>query len=81
MNSEKQSCSLCAIKPYFYEGLRGDEKEYSKHESSRVLSSGPWSWLKVCKDQNDRLAIYAVGDEDTELYYPNFCPECGRKLT
>lgn len=72
-------CTLCSIKPFFYddgvEGLR-----YSQYESSKVLSAGPWTWIKACKDEDNRLALYAVGDENTELYYPKFCPECGRRL-
>ena len=72
-------CPLCSIMPYFYpdrlEGL-----SWSKYDSSKVLSSGPWTWLKACKDKDNRLALYAVGDSDTELYYQKFCPECGRKL-
>lgn len=72
-------CPLCSIKPYFYSD-RIEGLIWSQYESSKVLSSGPWSWLKACKDKDNRLALYAVGDEDTELYYPKFCPECGRKL-
>lgn len=72
-------CPLCSIKPFFYPDRIGGLC-WSKYESSKVLSSGPGSWLKACEDKYNRLALYAVGDEDTGLYYPKFCPECGRRL-
>ena len=73
-------CSLCSMMPFLYdEGLSG--LRWSQYESSKVISSGPWTWLKACKDKDNRLALYGVGDDYTELYYPKFCPECGRKLT
>lgn len=73
-------CSLCSMKPFFYDD-RLDGLCWSQYDSSKVISSGPWTWLRACKDKDNRLALYGVGDDYTELYYPKFCPECGRKLT
>ena len=76
---KKCECPLCSMKPFFYDdrlnGLR-----WGQYESSETISSGPWTWLKACKDKDNRLALYGVGEDFTEMYYPKFCPECGRKL-
>jgi len=31
-------------------------------------------------DRDNRLFIFARSDDDTDRYYPRFCPECGRKI-
>lgn len=68
-------CPLCSMKPFF--DMAGEWHGYS---SSKQLESGPWISLRACKDKYDRLAIYATAEDDTDFYYPNFCPECGRRL-
>lgn len=72
-------CPLCSIKPYFSDYCI-DGTTWSRFDSSKLLSSGPWTWLKACKDKDNRLALYAVGDDYSDLHYPKFCPECGRRL-
>lgn len=68
-------CPLCNMKPFFT--LDG---EWSQFESSKELESGPWTKLYACIDKNGSLAMYGAGDSTTDLYYPRFCPECGREL-
>jgi len=75
LERERKKCSLCSIKPVFFGG-----KQWSQWDSSISLADGGWTGLRACKDWNDKLAIYAVGDEYSDLYYPKFCPECGREL-
>lgn len=72
-------CPLCSIKPYFYDD-RIDGLTWNKYASSKILASGSGPWLIACKDPDNRLALHALCDDGAELYYPKFCPECGRKL-
>lgn len=68
-------CQLCSMKPVF-----DAEGCWLRFESSTNLEYGPWISLMACKDQLDRMAIYAVADDYSDMYYPNFCPKCGRRL-
>lgn len=76
--AEKKSCPLCNLKAVFWNNAW--ETEWDRNESSVELVQGPWTILYACKDDKDRLALYASGDSYTDLYHPSFCPECGRKL-
>ena len=35
-------------------------------------------YVKVVSDE--QMCFYALGDGYTESYYPNFCPNCGRRI-
>lgn len=73
--AKNKCCKICDIKPYIW----GDGT-WVLHESSLILAEGPWTTLYACKDRDGRTALYGVGDDFTDLYYPKYCPECGRKL-
>lgn len=70
-------CKLCGLEPLTYE----EEEEGYFHEKDVELAEGNYSSLKCVKNSAGRMCIYAVGDDCTEDYFPNFCPECGKKLT
>ena len=75
-NESTNACPLCSITPSF------DRTGFwERYDSSVVLSEGGWTELYACKDPHGRLALYGCGDDETEFYYPKFCPECGRKLS
>lgn len=44
------------------------------------LISGGYVRIYIGPDKNGRIGIVGVGDGTTDIYYPNFCPECGDKL-
>ena len=70
----ENKCKICGLKPKF---LR---ERYQRYESSIEIITGNLTSVRVAKDRNDRVFIYASGDCYTDNYYPNYCPECGRKL-
>ena len=46
----------------------------------RTIESGAWVALMAEFDKDGRLALFAQAEDNTDRYYPKFCPECGRKL-
>ena len=70
------TCPLCSITPSF-----DGTGFWERYDSSVELASGSWTMLYACKDRHGMLALYGCGDDETEFYYPKFCPECGRKLS
>jgi len=76
MMERKESCKLCGIKPKFFL----DTKEYCPALSHTTLADGVWSTLRFGAEKDGTLFISAVGEEETDHYYPKFCPEFGRQL-
>lgn len=50
------------------------------NETEMQIGNSSWVGLYVCKDRNNKLYIYASGEENTDWYYPKFCPECGKQI-
>lgn len=73
MNGRKP-CRICGLRPQFHDGV------WQQYQSSLTIACGGYTAVRACKDEAGRTAIYASGDDYSELYYPRFCPECGRKL-
>lgn len=71
--AEKKVCGLCSMKPYF-----NSDGERNMYASPEQLETGAWVTLYACKDKDNRLAIYASAECYTDLYYPDYCPECGK---
>lgn len=57
-------CKLCENKP----------------KTKQTIEEGAYIVLNAGIDENSRLYFEAVGESYTDRYYPNYCPECGRKL-
>lgn len=72
-------CEYCEIKPVFKKDILG-YSVYNKEESQRVLRPGGMhSDLVMGVDSNGK--IYLEADEGQDfLWYPAFCPVCGRSL-
>lgn len=67
-------CQLCERK-------HDESAVVSSHKENRELLAGdPWTTLECGVDNEDRLFLIACGEDETEHYYPKFCPECGRQL-
>ena len=45
-----------------------------------TIANGYNTYLDMGIDENLRLYFKAIGDDETDKYYPKYCPECGRKL-
>lgn len=71
----RESCRLCSIKPKFY-----TPKEYDPYESRVILAEGVWSGLYFGVKEDGTLFMLAAGEDESDYYYPKFCPECGRRL-
>lgn len=76
---EKYMCEYCGIKPAFQNNISG-HCVYDKEGSQRVLAPGGMhSDLVMGVDENG--AVFMESDEgENNLWYPNFCPICGRNL-
>ena len=45
-----------------------------------AAGEGAYAALYMGVDENANLKMYASGENNSDDYYPKFCPECGRKL-
>jgi len=68
------SCSFCGI---CYAKSKQCDFKREHHEE---LVPGIWTSLRHGVDNYGQFFIFAKGEEESERYYPKFCPECGRKL-
>lgn len=67
-------CSFCTARYAAFMQWQHDR------EQRKELVPGGWTTLERGVDKDNRTFIVAVGDDETDRYYPKFCPECGRKL-
>lgn len=68
-------CSFCNVS-YLW-----DEPLVSEREQRKDLSfDGNYVALIRGVDEDNRIFLIAQAEDDTDRYYPKFCPECGRKL-
>ena len=51
-----------------------------KSQVETIIEKGYDTYLVTGIDENLRLYFKAIGDDETDKYYPKYCPECGRKL-
>lgn len=72
-------CEYCEIEPVFTTDAHGHDV-YDKDKSQKVLDpGGMYSQLVMGTDEDDQVFIEA--DEGANrMWYPNFCPVCGRDL-
>ncbi len=68
------SCSFCGIT---YDPSKRCEFKREHHED---LVPGIWTQLRHGVDDNGQFFIFASGEDNSERYYPKFCPECGRRI-
>ena len=68
-------CDFCDIR---YDASATLDSEREKRQS---LVYGFWATLIHGIDKNNRAFIVACGDDESDYYYPKFCPECGRRLS
>lgn len=72
-----KGCKYCNQKPRFVD-LDGTPVLISDIEM--VRGDGSYAALMIGADEDGRLRMYASGENESDDYYPKFCPECGRKL-
>lgn len=53
---------------------------FCKANKNFVLVSGHFEYIEVSHWGDDCLELWAEGDDNTESYYPKFCPECGCRV-
>ncbi len=72
-------CEYCEIEPMFKKDILG-HSVYDKDKSQKALDpGGMYSQLVMGTDEDEQVFIEA--DEGANrLWYPNFCPVCGRDL-
>ena len=72
-------CQYCEIEPVFTKDVLGRDV-YDKDKSQKVLKSGGmYSDLVIGADDEGRIFMEA-DEAANSLWYPNFCPVCGRDL-
>lgn len=67
-------CKYCSRKPVF--GYNNNFEEYQNEDS---IASGAYTTLDIGVDEEGKLILIAYGD-GRAVYYPKYCPECGREL-
>lgn len=68
-----EECRYCSRKPVFDDGY------FNAFENEEDVGNGCYTGLTIGIDIDGNLIISACGD-DRSVYYPKYCPECGRKL-
>lgn len=48
-------------------------------ENNLLMAAQPYTGIEIQNTKKDGFSIIATGDFSA-VYYPKFCPECGRKL-
>lgn len=71
VTARRKGCDLCQ-RVYDPKGCR--------FSNSVEIASGCWVDMRLGVDEYGRVYMYATADDDTDPYYPKFCPECGRDL-
>lgn len=71
---QKLKCRYCNRKPEFDKS--GSFYEWDNEEE---IAQGPWTLMYAGVDEKGRMILTASGD-GRAVYYPKYCPECGRKL-
>ena len=69
---------ICQRKPVFVDVC--GKRCYSLCKSTEDIVDGMWAHLCAGVDENGNLIMVAMGDDESDFYYPKFCPECGRQL-
>jgi len=67
-------CSFCNKKYDPSKAIRFER------EGRVSMSYDGYTGLKCGVDENGCMFIIAVGEDESDRYYPKFCPECGQKL-
>lgn len=74
-----KKCEYCGIMPAYKKDILG-KAYYDKYDSQKVLSCGGMHCdLVIGADQDGKIFMEADEGDDL-LWYPNFCPVCGRDL-
>lgn len=45
-----------------------------------TLAEGCYVSMSMCVEKDGTVTLSACGEDETDNYYPKFCPECGRSL-
>lgn len=71
-------CKFCERKPVINEEFNA----FFIFENCETLVAGEGAYeeIGIGVDKNGNLLLIAFGMNQSDYYYPKFCPECGRKL-
>ena len=67
-------CKYCEQRP-----KRDVNGYYRQCDNQIEISEGGWVSMYIGVEEDGIIVVRAEGDSVAE-YYPNYCPECGRKL-
>ena len=74
MEEKNISCKYCTRKPIFESTGR-----FYEWENEEFVAIEDWIQIAIGVNEQGRFRITAHGENSVD-YYPNYCPECGRKL-
>lgn len=78
MNDE--GCELCNQKPLSYI-WKGRDCGYDTFESTvAVTEEDSLTHVRIGAGPDGRIGCIGEGEVETDFYYFNYCPQCGRKL-
>ena len=72
-------CEYCELEPVFTTDAHGHDV-YDKDKSQKVLDPGGMHSQLVMGTDEDRGIFMEADEGSNRLWYPNFCPVCGRDL-
>lgn len=70
----EKRCKYCSRKPEF-----DRSGQFYDWDNEEEIARGPWTLMYAGVDENGDMTLVASGD-GRAVYYPKYCPECGRKL-
>lgn len=70
----RKPCGFCGMT------YLANEVYAAKREQRTEITASGWTSLIRGVDETGKVFIIAEGEDDSDRYYPKFCPECGRKL-
>lgn len=68
-------CRYCERKPIL-DGIWG----FSREDNSCNITDGRWTSMRAGVNRDGHFVMYAVGDDETDDFVPEWCPFCGRHL-
>lgn len=74
MMEPRKPCGFCCMTHL------PDEAYVGRREQRTEITAGGLTSLIRGVDEDGRVFIIAEGEDESDRYYPKFCPECGRQF-
>lgn len=72
---EDIGCEYCSQTPVFLDGMY-----YDRNNSGKPYVSSAYEGAYIGANEKGKIVMWVCGDDISDDYPLNYCPECGRKL-